>query len=316
MSPLFCHILLCLIILNLLWLINAQHKNDLCAIGRSGNNGGILNSNFTYMGLDANNSNKPYWFSECYDVAIEWGGGYCCWGNRYVLKSKHVVGYYGMCGLLNTNPFDCDGYWQIWDGSAYTTDPIFTIRNCSYYTNQNDSQCNDETYLLSMGLQAPALETYCVSNSTLRTDINGVYEYKGCDLGLPYYKHTDATLYIHFDWCYGYWAIGYDYTSIILISYCYSYDFQNCDGNLQEWVDSSWQLDDGAVISADTCSAGTTSLGPPNTTVGMAPTVSQTQPSFPNSTNMSIAMSTYTVTDSDTNITSYSSSMIDIDGTS
>ena len=106
----------------------------MCAIGRSGTNSGVINGNWSYMGIDSSNENKPYWHSECFDAAIEWGVKYSASNNFYVIKRKNVTAYYGFCTLADTDPFNCDDSWNIWNGAGYELDTDFIVENCTYFT--------------------------------------------------------------------------------------------------------------------------------------------------------------------------------------
>ena len=107
--------------------------NDLCAIGHADDTNALVNGNFTYKGIDTTNSNKPYWFHECFNVAIEWSEKYVSGYNFYILKQQDAVAFYGFCLITNANPYDCDGYWYIWDGAQFLNVPTFTVNYCSYY---------------------------------------------------------------------------------------------------------------------------------------------------------------------------------------
>ena len=86
------------------------------------------------MGIDNTNSNKPYWYSECFDVALEWGAKYGASQDFYILKQKDTIAKYGYCNLDVTDPLDCNGNWYIYDGTQYIHETSFSVKYCSYYT--------------------------------------------------------------------------------------------------------------------------------------------------------------------------------------
>lgn len=85
-------------------------------------------------------------------------------------------------------------------GSIYYS-PLFNMKNCSYCTTIDDSYCNSVYYLDSLGFRDIGddyvgtiynhIESICISNASKDDTVNGIYEYVGCESGLPACKHID-----------------------------------------------------------------------------------------------------------------------------
>lgn len=102
---------------------------------------------------------------------------------------------------------------------------------------KDQPDCFDDTYLTSIGLRDA--DAYCIINPEHRDDINGSYGYVGCDAGLPYYQLDypgTPDIFLHFDWCFAWWLIGEDITTISVYAYCSAWDILDCTNDLQEYV--------------------------------------------------------------------------------
>ena len=116
------------IIAIIVWLTQIHgHTLDMCAMGKRGVNS-VLNGNWTYMGTDPQNSHKPYWYHECVDfLAIEWGTKYNVLWNFYVIKLKNGTGRAGYCSQSDTEPYNCDSKWAIYNGTSFVVDASFMV---------------------------------------------------------------------------------------------------------------------------------------------------------------------------------------------
>ena len=118
-------------------LVSFGHVLDLCGIGRDGTNQ-ILNSNFTYQGTPTSgpNAGKPYWYSSCWDVALEWGVAYGV-GDNYVFKTKgkKEVSFYAKCDSGNDADL-CSFGWSIYESSVlgYVLDTQYQLTYCVEFT--------------------------------------------------------------------------------------------------------------------------------------------------------------------------------------
>ena len=229
---------------------NISEWSNLCVIGRDmGIYNSYINGNYTFIGTDPENEDKPYWYHVRRELAIEWGVKF--YGSNfqvYMIKIKNIESYAAYC-----NPFDgttsgsepdtCGKYWFVFD-TTFQWDPNLHVEYCSWYTKRDlENNCNNKTYLNDLGLLNP--KTYCVNgynyNQTIRTDILGNYTYNGCNSGLPYYSfesiETEETYFLHFDWTYAKWLIGKDINADIndtinTIAFCNSWNLANCDSSL------------------------------------------------------------------------------------
>ena len=221
-------------------LVNS-HWRDLCVIGRDGVNDDI-NGNYTYMGHDPDNQDREYWYHTTKDIAIEWAYKY--FGSSiYVFKRKDVAAYYGYCSIGTSAAIDCTGHWYVWGGSSWELEFYLHVERCFWYW-EDHPNCNNESYIDFLGIDHT--NAYCIDGATVNSDINGNYEWVGCDDGLPYYELVNYNggsgndnYYLHFDWTEADWLISDDITSTIddttsTIAYCDSWDFIDCDFDLYE----------------------------------------------------------------------------------
>ena len=111
---------------------------------------------------------------------------------------------------------------------------------------KDQSDCNNKDYLSSINLDQ--VNKYCISNAYW-SSIDGIYEYDGCDDGLPYYTLKNGIsgceIRLTFDWETGYWMIKdlsktlFDYP----IALCVSSNIEDCSQYLFELKDDGTEED-------------------------------------------------------------------------
>lgn len=227
---------------------------DICSIGQDlypeWNGKFSFNINDGITGL-------AYWphAADWYDVEFINGAAYGYSGTRYTLKYNDAK--YAYCSLNGTYPDNCNNNWVIWDGKNWIDDTDWTVLPCRDIEYRTD--CDNETYVSEI-LGISNTDEYCISETSVRSDIETTFEYLGCYEGMPYYGGTNNVtgfyMYLYFYWDATVWFIGPTLGSTYVYAECYSYDLLNCnndDTDFWAWnyTISSWQIDNN--IQIDLC---------------------------------------------------------------
>lgn len=234
---------------------------DLCAVGQSIQS--FINGNWTYMGIDSSNNDTEYWVHECYyDLHIAWGVKY--WGPSWpywLVVDSTTGGAYAQCGYYSTaNPFDCNGFWYLWNGTSWVVDDQYFMDYCTVF---ESTDCSDKDYQTDL-LDITDTNGYCITNVSVAnlSIIIGEYKFGGCNNGMPYYQIiTGEDIYITYSWCWATWQISNTIKPYWLWSECVSNNFADCginsDHNADFWsYNGGWYLDNGTRF--DTCQFPTT----------------------------------------------------------
>ena len=261
------------------------HANDICSIGRDGSNT-LINGNWTYQGIDE--YSKRFWYSECHDAKLIWGQQYNLNYNFYIITPQDATGLYSYCSLDDTDPENCDSSWYVYDpDNGWQIDADFVVQLCSYYTQQ--SSCINSTYLNSLNIDPTT--GYCIDNAQYQPQLNGNWEYQGCDDGLPYFQlqlqdsninsssnSSSDEKYIYYNWCYSYWLVGSDITSLTVNGYCATWDFIDCNNNLYQYDTNSGSFQLDTIVEIEHCTpAPTESPSTPPTQFPTHPSLFPTQ---------------------------------------
>ena len=127
--------------------LTVGHYRDICSIGIQKWNRAV-NSNWTYQGIDPANNNKEYWERDRSSTrSIQWGEKYGLGQRYWLLYDVNPTEFYGYCKLPNTDPWDCDRNWWIWDNKRndYIHYPWFRVNYCNQFTLNTD--CTDPAWL-------------------------------------------------------------------------------------------------------------------------------------------------------------------------
>ena len=97
----------------------------------------MMNGDWSFMGIDSDNENKPWWAHSIYWAIIDWGAiwwwlfGFDYY-NTFIMIDWNTTSVLAYCDLTNTDPFNCDGNWVTVDTG--TNDPNYIIEEYSYFT--------------------------------------------------------------------------------------------------------------------------------------------------------------------------------------
>ena len=103
-----------------------SHELDLCVLTPLQSCYFYFSGNYSYMGNDTANQNKPWWSNPITYITIEWA--YKNDGlNQYGMYRYSGTQLSKNCSLADTLPFNCDGMW------SYN----FTDKLCGCYQSHN-----------------------------------------------------------------------------------------------------------------------------------------------------------------------------------